>query len=180
MSKDVKDMLVNQYKDLLGDYEDAAVISLRGINANDNNSIRSGLAKKNIRITVIRNKLFGRAFEGTGLAGLEPVLTGSNALAYGGESAVLVAREIVALLKDFPGIELKGAILDGELFEGDAGVKALSKMPTRDEAIAQDVALILGPGQKLAGAITGPGAQIAGVLKAIADKLEAGETISAN
>lgn len=178
MSKPVKELIMRDYRDRLGDLEDATVITLRGIDANRNNAIRTGLAKKNIRVTIIRNNLFLSAFEGTGLAALEPVLKGSNAIAYGAESVVEVAREIVALTKEHSEIELKGAVLDGILFEGDAGVKALSKYPTREEAIAQDITLILGPGRKLLGAVKGPGGRLMGVVKAIEEKLEKGEEIA--
>jgi large subunit ribosomal protein L10 len=100
-------------------------------------------------------------------------------VAYGGESVVEMAREIVGLIKNNPEIELHGAVLDGELFEGEAGVKRLSEFPTKDEAIAQNVTLILSPGRKLVGAIKGPGAKVAGLIKAIEEKLEKGETIGA-
>lgn len=178
MSKPVKEMMIREYRDLLGDNENALAIGLRGISSNDTNAIRSGLALKEIKVTVVRNKLFGQAFGETDLAPLRGVLEGSSALAYGAESVVEVAREIVGLLRKFPDIELKGAVLDGMLFEGEAGVKALSKYPTRDEAIAQDVTLILGPGRKLLGAIKGPGSGLAGIIKAIEEKLEKGEAIA--
>ena len=126
----------------------------------------------------MRNKLFGQAFGDSNLAPLKDVLKGSSALAYGAESVVDVAREIVGMLKQFPDIELKGAVLDGMLFEGEAGVKELSKFPTREEAIAQDVTLILGPGRKLVGAVKGPGSSLAGIIKAIEEKLEKGEAIA--
>ena len=178
MSKPVKEMMIREYQDLLGDHEDALVIGMRGISSNDTNSIRSGLAEKEIKVTVVRNKLFGQAFGESGLAPLSEVLVGANALAYGAESVVEVAREIVEIVKKFPGVELKGAVLDGMLFEGDDGVRALSKYPTRDEAIAKDVALILGPGSKLVASLKGPGANLAGILKAIEAKLEDGEAIA--
>ncbi|MEX0876404.1 MAG: 50S ribosomal protein L10 [Phycisphaerales bacterium] len=178
MSKPVKEMMIREYREMLGEHEDALAIGLRGIASNDTNAIRMGLAKKEIRVTVVRNKLFGQAFGETELAPLKDVLEGSSALAYGAESVVEVAREIVGLLKKFPDIELKGAVLDGMLFTGDAGVKELSKYPTRDEAIAQDVTLILGPGRKLVGAIKGPGSGLAGIIKAIEEKLEKGEEIA--
>tara|TARA_R110000782_G_scaffold73091_2_gene146093 strand:+ start:5508 stop:6050 length:543 start_codon:yes stop_codon:yes gene_type:complete len=178
MSKPVKNMIIGEYRDRLGDAQDALVIGLRGISSNDTNEIRSGLAKKSIRVSVVRNKLFGQAFGETNLAPLTELLSGANALAYGGESVVEVAREIVELLKKFPDIELKGAVLDGQLFKGQDGVEALSKFPTRDEAIAKDVAIILGPAQKLVASVKGPGAQLAGVLKAIEEKLEKGEAIA--
>lgn len=177
MSKAVKDMLIRDYTDRLEGFEDAALICVRGIGAIDTNEIRVGLAKKDIHVTVIRNSLAKTVFADTGLEPLTELLSGPTAIAYGAESVVHVAREIVDLLGQFPGIELKGAVLDGTLFEGDAGFKALSKYPTREEAIAKDVALILGPGKKLLGAIKGPGSGVAGLVKAIADKLESGEEI---
>ncbi|MEQ8769433.1 MAG: 50S ribosomal protein L10 [Phycisphaerales bacterium] len=178
MSKAVKEMLMQDYRDRLGDLDEAVVVSLRGIDANSNNAIRNGLRKKDIRVSIVRNKLFAQTFADSKLGELGPVLTGANALAYGAESVVEVAREFVELLKEYPDIELKGAVLDGELYAGDEGVKRLSKFPTRDEAIAQDVALILGPGQKLLGAVKGPGSNLVGIVKAIEKKLEDGETIS--
>lgn len=178
MSKTVKNMIIEEYRERVGDTQDALVIGLRGISSNDTNTIRAGLAQKSIRVTVVRNKLFGQAFGETGLSPLSELLSGANALAYGGESVVEVAREIVGLIKKFPDIELKGAVLDGQLFEGQDGVERLSKFPTRDEAIAQDVTLILGPGRKLMASVKGPGSQIAGLIKAIEEKLEKGESIA--
>jgi len=177
MSKFVKNLMIRDYQERLGDLDDALLISLRGINSNDTNNIRAELRKKEIGVTVIRNKLFLKAFEGRSLTQLEPLLEGSNAVAYGAESVVEVAREIVALTKAHEGLELRGAVLDGQLFEGEEGVKALSKYPTRDEAIAQNVALILTPGRNLVAAVTSPGARIVGIVKAIEERLEKGEEI---
>lgn len=178
MSKLVKGMMIRDYESRLEGVDDALLISIRGIGAVDTNEIRANLQAKDIRVTVIRNALAKKAFEGTGLESLSPLLTGSSTLAYGAESVVDVAREIIGLVKTYPDIELKGAVLDGQVFEGEAGVEALSKYPTRDEAIAQAVTLVLSPGRKLVGAIKGPGAKVAGIIKAIEGKLEDGETIS--
>ncbi|MBC7771660.1 MAG: hypothetical protein H7210_04120, partial [Pyrinomonadaceae bacterium] len=78
----------------------------------------------------------------------------------------------------FPGLEVKGAILDGELFSGAKGVKELSKYPTREEGIAQIVTLIVSPAKKLMAQIKGPGSGVAGIIKAIETKLEKGEAIA--
>lgn len=178
MSKPVKSLIIEDYKEMLGQTEDALVIGLRGVSSNDTNAIRSGLSGKSIRVTVVRNKLFGQAFGDTNLSPLSELLTGANALAYGAESVVEVARELVKLIKKFPGVELKGAVLDGQLFEGESGVERLSKFPTRDEAIAKDIAIIIGPARKLMGAVKGPGSRLVGVVKAIEEKLEKGEAIA--
>ena len=98
---------------------------------------------------------------------------------YGGESVVALAREIVAWAKDKDSLKFKAAILDGITFEGKAGVEALSKYPTREEAQAKVVTLVLSPGRKLLGAVKGPGGRVMGIVKEIERKLEAGETIAA-
>lgn len=178
MSKTVKQMILHDYAGKFGEESDVAVISIRGIGSNDTNTLRANLRKKDIKVTVIRNSLAKRQFAEGALDGLAPVLTGPSALAYGGQSVVEVARELVELVKTFPDLELKGAILDGELFEGSDGVERLSKFPTREEAIAQTVQLILSPAQKLVASILGPGRKVASCVKSIEEKLEKGESIA--
>lgn len=178
MSKPVKRMILGDYARRFEGCDDAVLVNLRGVNSIATNKVRHSLRKKEIRLTVVRNSLARKAFEGSGLSGLSPLLKGASTLAYGGESVVQVAREIIDLVKQFPDVELKGAVLDGELFEGEEGVKRLSTFPTRDEAIAKDITLILSPGRKLLGAIKGPGGRLMGIVKAIEEKLEKGETIS--
>ncbi len=178
MSKTVKGLIINEYQGRMQGVEDAALISIRGVSSNDTNRLRSSLRKKQIKVSVIRNTLARKVFNGTGLSGLEPLLEGSSALAYGGNSVVEVAREIVSMLEQFPNLELKGAVLDGTLYKGKAGVTELSKFPTREEAQAQAVTIIIGPGRKLVGDILGPGRTLGGLVKAIEEKLEKGETIA--
>ncbi|MGE3107883.1 MAG: 50S ribosomal protein L10 [Phycisphaerales bacterium] len=178
MSKQVKGIIIRGYKERLEGVNDAALISIRGLKAIDTTKIRASMRQKNIRITVMRNSLAGKAFEGSKLTGLEPLMKEANALCYGGNSVVEVARELVKLIEVFPTLELKGAILDGDLFAGDKGVKELSKYPTREEGIAQVITLIVSPAKKLVAQIKGPGSNIAGLVKAIEDKLEKGEAIA--
>jgi large subunit ribosomal protein L10 len=178
MSKTVKGLILREYEARIKGHEDAALISIRGVSSNDTNRLRQSLRGKEIKVSVIRNTLARKAFEGTGLKELGPLLEGSSALAYGGASVVEVARELVGLLEKFPKIELKGAVLDGTLYKGKAGVTELSKFPTRSEAQAQVVTLLLGPASTLAGQILGPGRTIAGIVKSIEEKLEKGEAIA--
>lgn len=179
MSKPVKEMIMREYRERLEGNDDALVVSIRGMDAFQTNTVRNDLRKKSIRMTMVRNALFNQTFSDSPLGNLAPVMDGQNTVIYGAESVVEVAREIVALMKQFPDIELKGAVLDGQLFEGAAGVERLSKFPTREEAIAQAVTLILSPARNLVGQVLGPGRRLGGLIKAIEDKLEKGETIAA-
>ncbi len=180
MSATTKKYLIRDYRARVGDAQDAVMVSIRGVGGIDNNRIRVALAQKNVRITVFQNNLARKAFEGTGLAKLTEMMTGPSALAYGksGATVVDVARELLKWAKDVEKLELRGAVLDGQFFEGKAGVEALSKFPTKDEALATDVTLILSPGRKLLGAVKGPGGRVMGIIKSVEQKLEKGEAIS--
>ncbi len=177
MSKPVKEMIMKTYQSRFSDLESAVVVDIRGIEANDNNELRLGLLENDIRVTVVKNTLARHAFEGTSLEPLGVCLDGPSAIAYGGESVVDVARALVSWAKKINELELKAAVLDGQLFEGDAGVKQLSKFPTREEAQAKVVQLVLSPAGNAVGAAKGPGGQILGIIKEIQTRLEEGKSI---
>lgn len=177
MSRPVKKMIVDHYKSHFGDIENALVVDIRGIPANENNDLRIGLMQQDIRITVVKNTLAKQAFAGTALEAIMPALDGPAALAYGAESVIDVARAVVDWAKKVDNLDLKGACLDGEYFDGPEGVKQLSKFPTRDEAIATVVTIALTPGGRVVSAATAPGGRVLGVIKQIQEMLENGETI---
>lgn len=177
MSKTVKGMIIRNYQATFAGASDAALISIRGMKGIDTTKLRTKLRQKKIKIAVVQNALARKAFEGTELAALSDRLSGANAVVIG-PSVVEVAREIVKVLEEFPTLELKGALLEGQYFDGAAGVKELSKYPTREEGIGQIVTLVVSPARKLVGAIKGPGSTIAGIIKTIETKLEKNEAIA--
>lgn len=178
MSKAVKTLMIRDYKTKFEGVNDAVLVSLRGVGGIDTNKMRTALAKKNIKVTMVRNNLAKHAFKDTGLKGLESLLAGSSSIAYSTESVVDVARELITFAKKLEKLELRAAVLDGVVFEGKKGVEQLSKFPTRTEALGQTVTLILSPARKLMGQIKGPGGKVMSLVKTVQDKLEKGETIA--
>jgi large subunit ribosomal protein L10 len=134
-----------------------AVINPRGINANKNHGIRRRLREKGLRMTVVRNTLARRAVEGGRLQGFDRLLDGPSAVIYGEASIAQIARQLLDEKKADEKLELRGVFFDGETYVGDAGVETVSKLPTREEAIANVLSAISAPGRKLAAAIKGPG-----------------------
>jgi large subunit ribosomal protein L10 len=177
MSKPIKQMIIAEYKRRFTGVDNALVIDIRGIDANDNNDLRVDLLGKDIHITVLKNSLAKSAFEGSTLESLSTTLTGPNALVFGGNSVVDVARTLVDWAKKIQQLELKAAVLDGELFEGASGVQRLSKFPTKEEAQATVVQLVLSPAGNLVKSATSPGSNLLGIIKEIRTRLEEGNTI---
>ena len=83
MSKPVKEMILADYKKRFQGVDNALLIDVRGIGANDNNTLRLDLAAKDIRVTVVKNSLASKAFHGTGLEALSGALQGPSAVAWG-------------------------------------------------------------------------------------------------
>ena len=178
MSKPVKEMIIEEYRRRFDGVNGGVLVHIRGMDAIANNEFRNELRKKAIKVTLLKNTLAKKAFAGTPLEALEPSLTGPSAFVYGAESPVDVAREIIAWAKKAEEMELQAASLDGIFFEGAAGVRALSKYPTREEAQANVVTLFLSPHKNVVGCAKSPGSKLLGVVKAMQEKLESGETIA--
>ncbi|MDH3582776.1 MAG: 50S ribosomal protein L10 [Phycisphaerae bacterium] len=177
MSKPMKEMMSRVFERQFEDVQDAVLIDIRGVEANDNNAFRAGLAGKDIRVTVVKNSLARKVFAGGGLEPLTEHLQGPSAVAYGGESVVNVARELVDWAKKVANLELKAAVMEGTVF-GPGEVEKLSKFPTRDEAQAQVIQLVLSPAGNVISAANSAGGNVAGILKTMIETLEKGESIS--
>ena len=171
MSKPIKNLIVDTYKNKFDGLTGAVVIDVRGIKSNQNNNLRADLAKDGIKVTVVKNSLARNAFNKTIMEGINSVLDGSNALVYGGESVVHVARILIDKLKALPDVQFKGAIMDGEMF-GPKQIEALSKYPTKAEAQSQVISIVLGAAGQLISAFTGVGGQIVSIIEAVEKKRE--------
>jgi len=169
MSKPVKNLIIKELSGKLKDVDSVAVINPRGIDAIKNNHIRRKLHEKGVKMTVVKNTLVRRAV-GDQLKGFDSLLDGPSAVIYGKASISQIARILLDEKKTIETLELRGIFFDGEIYAGEKGVEQVSKLPTREEAIGQLVAAILGPGLKLAGALKGPGGKLGGILKTIEDK----------
>lgn len=180
MSKPVKNLITDTYKQQFAGLNGAVLVDIRGVEANTNNEMRADLNGKQIKITIVKNALAKKAFEGTELEPLNEMLEGPNAMVYPVDedtSVVSVARELLDWAKKEENLDFKGAVMEGITFGPDQ-IKKLSEYPTKEEAQAKVVQIVLTPGQKLVGSIVSPGRNLASIVKAIQEKLENGETIS--
>jgi len=171
MSKPIKNLIVETYKQKFEGLTGAVVLDVRGVPSNANNGLRADLAKDGIRITVVKNSLAKSAFAKTLMEGIGGILEGPSAMVYGGNSVVEIARLLIEKVKTMPQVQFKGAIMDGELF-GPKQIEALSKYPTKLEAQGQVIQIILGAAGQVISAITGVGGQIASIIEQLEKKLE--------
>ena len=144
-----------------------AVVGLTGVDAITTTNMRKRLREQDIRLLVIKNALAKQAFKAIDLEVASDLLDGPCALDYGGDNVVSLVRELLDIKKEHaPELVVKAAVMDGEAFGSDK-IDALSKFPTREEAIGTIISCALAPGMKAAACILAPGSKIASLVKAI-------------
>ncbi|MFO0924494.1 MAG: 50S ribosomal protein L10 [Pirellulales bacterium] len=173
MSKVVKKFVTRDIANRLAGVQDAIVVNVVGLEANDNYLLRKTLREQGIGMLVVKQSLAARATEGTSLRAAFGSLNGSIAVVWGCEDFVALAKAITKLDKEgkFPKFEIKGGVMDGDGLTGDQ-VKAISKWPSRQEQISLLVGQILSPATNLVGQILGPSRTVAGQVKKLIENLE--------
>lgn len=165
MSKHVKQMQMNVLKHTFQDVRDLVFLSISGLSCQEDNQMRLGLRKKNIRLHVVKNSLARRVFGELGLQVKSP-WEGTTTLAWGATSLGELSRELAALAKKNPKIKPKIAVAEGQ----EVAFAQAVAMPTRAEALGTIIGMVVGVASQIAGQIAGPAAQIAGQIQTIADK----------
>jgi len=173
MSKPVKKLIRDELIKRFDGVTQLAVVGFSGVDANTTNAIRTRLAEKDIRVSVVKNSLARQAFRELGIQNAGKLLDGPCAVAYGADSVVTVVRELLDISKETPNLTVKAALMEGDVFTRDK-IDALSKYPTRQEAVSQALGCVLSAGANLAGCLVGPAGQIAGILKGIEEKASSG------
>ena len=166
MSKYVKNLLISDVRKKLAGVNDALLVSVSGLSAVKNQSLRSKLRGKGINLMVVKNSLAKQATGGSPLNVAFDQAEGSLAVVWGSTDIVTLAKEVVAIAEDKAMVpfEARGGVVDGQKINAKE-VKDVSKWPSREEVLGKIVGQILGPGAQLAALLLGPGGKLAGQLK---------------
>ena len=151
---------VAQLAELLKNSKAGALVNYEGITVEEDTKLRKELREAGVNYFVVKNTLLLRAFKECGIEGFEEALNGTTALAVSSDDQTAPAR-ILGKFAEKAGDEkfnLKAGFVEGEVYD-QAGVIALSKIPSKDTLLAQLVGSLQGPLQKLAA-----------TLNAVADK----------
>ena len=155
---EAKKALVAELAERLKASVSGIVVNYEGINVADDTAMRKELRECDVKYTVVKNTMLGRACEEAGLTGLEDVLSGTTAIATSETDYAGAARILSKYAKSHEGFAIKSGFLDGEVIDMDK-IDALSKLPTREVLLAN-----------VLGAFQAPIASFARGVQAIVDK----------
>ncbi|MFI3294888.1 MAG: 50S ribosomal protein L10 [Rikenellaceae bacterium] len=176
MKKELKAEVVNALVAHLGEYPHYYLTDISGLNAEKTAALRRECFSKNIKLVVVKNTFFSKALSSADMANEEisQVLAGPTAVMFT-ETGNLPAR----LIKDFrksAGSDkpmLKAAYVDECTYVGEDQLETLTNIKSREELIADVVALLQSPAKNVISALQGSaGHTIAGLVKTLQERGE--------
>ncbi len=133
---ELKKAAVAQIKEKLTTAQSVVLVDYRGLNVAEVTELRKQFRAAGVEYAVLKNSLVGIAAKEAGIEGLDSILEGPTALAFGMTDAVAPAKIIAEFAKKNDKLKVKAGILDGAILDV-AGVEKLSAIPSREVLIAK-------------------------------------------
>ena len=140
-----------------------------GLDVQSITKLRKLFFNSKVDYKVAKNTLIRLAIDTKKMPEIEGVLKGSTAVAISYDEPIAPAKVIKEFTKDSDLPHVKGIVLDGEFIPGEE-FKKLADLPSKDELLAQFVAMLQSPLQKLVSTLNAPMQNIAGILSSLKDK----------
>ncbi|WP_129674838.1 50S ribosomal protein L10 [Candidatus Chloroploca sp. Khr17] len=154
----------------------AVVTDYRGFNVADLSTLRAKLRENSAELVVAKNTLLRIAARNTGKEGLEPNLEGPTAVVFAYDDVAKVAKVLLdASRVTARPLKVKGGLLGFSPIQAD-GLDAVTKLPSREQALASIVGGVAAPVSGVVGVLNAAISNIAYVVQARIDQLQpAGE-----
>ncbi|WP_025881367.1 50S ribosomal protein L10 [Segatella baroniae] len=172
MKKEVKDTIIVELGQKITEYAHFYLVDVTGLNAEATSNLRRKCFQKDIKMVVVKNNLLHKAFEASEID-YEPIYG-----ALKGNTAVLfsnTANVPAKLLKEYTkeGIPaLKAAYAEESIYVGADKLEELASLKSKNEVIAEVVALLQSPVKNVVSALQSGAGTIHGVLKTLGERPE--------
>jgi large subunit ribosomal protein L10 len=122
----------------------AVLVDYQGMDVGQSTRLRARSREAGVEFVVAKNTLTRRAADEAGVEELSEYLVGPTALAFS-EDPVASAKLMAEFADQVESFVLKGGLLEGGRVLDEAGVVALSRLPSREQLLAQVVGGISSP-----------------------------------
>lgn len=168
ISKERKKELVTQYKELLSSNSTLIMTAYSGLSVKEIQGLRSRIREAGGNFHIVKNNLVERAFNEVGVPIPEGALLGPTAIGFTSEDVLGVAKAIVDLAREVEFVHVKGAVIDGVIYD-DSQVRQLADLPPLPVVEAQMLSVVQAPARQLAGVLASTVRQLVNVLKAYSE-----------
>ena len=171
MKKEVKNTIIAELGELIKQYPHFYIVDVTGLNAEQTVSLRRKSFQQNVKTVVVKNKLLIKAFEAAeqDFSDLYGSLKGNTALMFC-ETANVPAK----LLKEYKDVNptLKAAYAEESIFVGAEKLAELAALKSKNELIADIVALLQSPAKNVVSALQSGAGTIHGLLTTLGERPE--------
>lgn len=151
-SLEAKKLLVEEIKSKIQRAKSLTFVDYRGLTVEEDTKMRAAFRDAGADYKVYKNRLLLRALEECGITGLESVLEGTSAVAFGFEDEVAPNKIIVDTIKKTQKMQVKGGVLNGQIIDV-AMVEKLANIPSKEVLLAKLLFLLQSPVRGLAVAL---------------------------
>ena len=172
MTKAEKNQKIDELVEVLSSSNVVYVTDTADLNAEENSSLRRECFKRDITLQVVKNTLLVKAIEkveGKNFNELSQVLTGTSAIMLS-DTGNAPAKLIQAVRKKSKKPVLKGAYIDESVYIGDNQLDALVNIKSKEEVIADVIALLQSPANNVISALQSGGNTISGLVKTLSER----------
>ena len=150
----------------------AVAAEYRGITVGDMTELRVKARNEGVYLRVAKNSLVKRAVEGTEFECMQDSLVGPLIMAFSQEDPGAAARLVKEFSKDNDKLIPRVIAIGGEVLPIEQ-LDALSKLPTRDQAISMLMSVMKAPVEKFVRTLNEPHAKMVRTVAAIRDQKQA-------
>lgn len=172
MTRDQKNQAIAELTELLKANNVIYLADASGMNAETTSKLRRECFKRNVGMQVVKNTLLQKAMEraeGVDYSGLFVALKGNTAVLTA-EAGNVPAKLIKEFRKAGDKPVLKGAFVEESAYIGDNQLETLCNIKSKNELIADVVALLQSPAKNVISALQSGKHTIAGLVKTLQDK----------
>lgn len=176
MKKEDKTALISELQNKLGEYAHFYLTNIEGLDAQKTSDLRRECFKQDIKLVMVKNTLLQKAMEARGIdASLFTALKGNTALMLcntGNAPARLIKEFTKKEKKEDARPQLKAAYVEETVYVGAQNLEFLTTIKSKNELIADIVALLQSPAKNVVSALQSGGTTIHGVLKTLGERAE--------
>jgi len=171
MRKEDKTAVIEQIASTVGNYMNFYLTDIATLNAAKTSNLRRECNKQEIKLLVVKNTLFKKALEKMNgdFSALNPALKGNTAVMFSND-ANSPAKLIKTFAKGTDIPKLKAAYVQEGIYVGAENLDLLISIKSKNELIADVVALLQSPAKNVISALQSGGQTIHGVLKTLAER----------